>query len=342
MSSSLKQTFTGTLLDHKKGNWTGLRHKGKPQTRFTTKHDALRSGSELHFHRNFHQSNTYPAQAGYSRKTRMLRVLLCLLLAHLRTPVSSMSLTQPRISLSSSSECPLEPEVPPNSQRAGVNMGPQSLEVTKGHSFSMSCSTDPQYPGGFFQLLFSGSNTRNGSAVNHSACFPFPEADYSHQGNYSCVYRLNHTFVSDQTEPVVVIVKAPWLLILIAASGSVLPFILLLSIFVIWRRCLGNRHRKSSINEDAMNPDGEVRYATNEPVEDDERDYESLDDEDTGDYVNTATLGGSEENLDEEEDYVNTATLGDGEDDYECTENYSEHSDGDDYVNVDPLGAGTF
>ena len=118
-----------------------------------------------------------------------------------------MSLTQPRISLSSSSECPLEPEVPPNSQRAGVNMGPQSLEVTKGHSFSMSCSTDPQYPGGFFQLLFSGSNTRNGSAVNHSACFPFPEADYSHQGNYSCVYRLNHTFVSDQTEPVVVIVK---------------------------------------------------------------------------------------------------------------------------------------
>ena len=85
MSSSLKQTFTGTLLDHKKGNWTGLRHKGKPQTRFTTKHDALRSGSELHFHRNFHQSNTYPAQAGYSRKTRMLRVLLCLLLGKVST-----------------------------------------------------------------------------------------------------------------------------------------------------------------------------------------------------------------------------------------------------------------
>ncbi|KAI4887691.1 hypothetical protein NFI96_025015, partial [Prochilodus magdalenae] len=87
----------------------------------------------------------------------------------------------------------------------------QGSEVTRGYSFSVICSTTPQYPGGFFHLKFSGFKTRTQSAVNHSATFFFPEADYVHQGNYSCVYEValsSRTFSSPPTELLEVTVKA--------------------------------------------------------------------------------------------------------------------------------------
>ncbi|KAL1278233.1 hypothetical protein QQF64_024906, partial [Cirrhinus molitorella] len=69
--------------------------------------------------------------------------------------------------------------------------GSQGPVITRGHSFTIICSTESQFPGGFFHL-FRGSNiTRSESAVNHSASFSFPEADYSHEGNYSCVYEVS-------------------------------------------------------------------------------------------------------------------------------------------------------
>ncbi|XP_053534066.1 deleted in malignant brain tumors 1 protein isoform X2 [Ictalurus punctatus] len=84
-------------------------------------------------------------------------------------------------------------------------------EVTRGYSFSIICSTEPQYPGGSFNLNFSGSNiTSTQSAVNHSAVFLFPEADFVHQGNYSCTYEVNvssHTFTSATTEQLEITVK---------------------------------------------------------------------------------------------------------------------------------------
>ncbi|KAF4070209.1 hypothetical protein AMELA_G00294660, partial [Ameiurus melas] len=85
-------------------------------------------------------------------------------------------------------------------------------EVTRGYSFSIICSTEPQYPGGSFHLKFSRSNiTRTQSAVNHSAVFLFPEADFVHQGNYSCVYEVfvsSRTFTSTTTELQEITVKA--------------------------------------------------------------------------------------------------------------------------------------
>ncbi|KAK3520148.1 hypothetical protein QTP70_016255 [Hemibagrus guttatus] len=90
--------------------------------------------------------------------------------------------------------------------------GPEGPEMTRGYDFSIICSTNPQYPGGFFHLGFSGSNiTRTQSAVNHSAVFLFPEADFDHQGNYSCTYEVNvfsRTFTSTTSEPLLVTVKA--------------------------------------------------------------------------------------------------------------------------------------
>ncbi|KAG9264038.1 deleted in malignant brain tumors 1 protein-like, partial [Astyanax mexicanus] len=89
----------------------------------------------------------------------------------------------------------------------------QEQEVTRGYSFSIICSTQPQYPGGSFHLRFnSGSSITKitKSAVNHSATFVFGEADYVHQGNYSCVYEVtvsSRTFSSNSTELLAITVK---------------------------------------------------------------------------------------------------------------------------------------
>ncbi|KAF4070153.1 hypothetical protein AMELA_G00296420 [Ameiurus melas] len=85
-------------------------------------------------------------------------------------------------------------------------------EVTRGYSFSIICSTEPQYPGGSFHLNLNGSNiTSTQLAVNHSAVFLFFEADFAHQGNYSCIYEVNvssRTFTSATTEMLEITVKA--------------------------------------------------------------------------------------------------------------------------------------
>ncbi|XP_026109833.1 uncharacterized protein LOC113082386 [Carassius auratus] len=68
------------------------------------------------------------------------------------------------------------------------HVGPQGPVITRGHSFTIICNADSQYPGGSFHLFRGSSITRTESAVSHSASFFFPEADFSHEGNYSCVY----------------------------------------------------------------------------------------------------------------------------------------------------------
>ncbi|KAB5553613.1 hypothetical protein PHYPO_G00040590 [Pangasianodon hypophthalmus] len=89
--------------------------------------------------------------------------------------------------------------------------GPDGAEVIRGYGFSIVCSIEPQYPGGSFHLDFSGSNiTKTQSAVNHSATFLFPEADFVIQGNYNCSYEVNvssRTFTSTTTEPLTITVK---------------------------------------------------------------------------------------------------------------------------------------
>ncbi len=71
------------------------------------------------------------------------------------------------------------------------DVGPQGPVITRGHSFTIICSTQSQYPGGSFHLFRGSSITRTESAVSHSASFFFPEADYSHEGIYSCVYEVS-------------------------------------------------------------------------------------------------------------------------------------------------------
>ncbi|XP_071264700.1 uncharacterized protein [Salvelinus alpinus] len=95
----------------------------------------------------------------------------------------------------------VQPDISLTDSMGGVSRGHQGPEVFRGYSFTITCSTQPQYPGGSFLLTFTGSNrTQTQPAVNHSAAFLFPAADDSHQGNYSCVYDnyvFSHNFSSE-------------------------------------------------------------------------------------------------------------------------------------------------
>ncbi|XP_022598125.1 scavenger receptor cysteine-rich type 1 protein M130-like [Seriola dumerili] len=105
--------------------------------------------------------------------------------------------------------------------------------VFMGSNFTISCSIQPQYPGGFFQLTFTSSGTTQNytqPAVNHSGHFLFPAAEPAHQGSYSCVYHIHvfsHNFssesrwlsltVSDPTGPIIRLVVLPLSLLLVIA-----------------------------------------------------------------------------------------------------------------------------
>ncbi|XP_062407986.1 immunoglobulin superfamily member 1-like [Sardina pilchardus] len=130
-----------------------------------------------------------------------------------RTRVSSREFTSPQSATVSLFVIVVlvQPNISLSASDGGLFWGPQGPEVTWGHSLSLICSTEPQLQGGSFHLIFDGSNsTRTQLAINHSASFYIPEADYSHQGNYSCVYEVtvsSRTFKSTQTAPLTVIVR---------------------------------------------------------------------------------------------------------------------------------------
>ncbi|XP_014059927.1 uncharacterized protein [Salmo salar] len=177
--------------------------------------------------------------------------------------VTKVVLLQPNISLS-----------PPN---GGMFWEPHGPEVIRGHSFSITCSIQPQYPGGLFYLDFSGSNrTETTPAVNHSASFHFPVAEYTDQGKYSCSYGVNistRSFRSAKNELAVTIRAFMVPIIVSGGTGGVaLLFLLLLVICLVSRRsrkpsteidqseCIDNRHNRGKDNkveeeEDYVNVD---------------------------------------------------------------------------------------
>ncbi|XP_028422074.1 uncharacterized protein LOC114547042 [Perca flavescens] len=97
----------------------------------------------------------------------------------------------------------LQPNISVSSMNGVSEAQQQGFQVFRGSTFTISCSIQPQYPGGSFQLTFTSANSAHNStqpAVNHSANFLFPAAEPSHQGTYSCVYHLyvfSHNFSSE-------------------------------------------------------------------------------------------------------------------------------------------------
>ncbi|XP_064866109.1 uncharacterized protein LOC135564647 [Oncorhynchus nerka] len=173
----------------------------------------------------------------------------------------------------------LQPNISLNAPNGGMFWGLQGPEVTRGHSFSITCSIQPQYPGGLFCLKFSGSNrTETEPAVNHSASFHFPVADYTDQGNYSCVYEVNVStlsFHSTKTELLTVSIRAS--IVPVIASGAICGLLLLLLLLIpclVWRK-ISSREQSIMINprETANNIStyGNTVVAASE--ENDEEDY---------------------------------------------------------------------
>ncbi|KAL2096559.1 hypothetical protein ACEWY4_008707 [Coilia grayii] len=200
----------------------------------------------------------------------------------------------------------VQPNISVRAPDGGLFWGPQGPEVTRGHSLSILCSTEAQYQGGSFHLLFDGSNTtRTQSALNHSASFYIPELDHSHQGNYSCVYEVtvsSHTFSSNQTEPLTLFVKAS--LVPIIASGAVCGLFILMVIpaviYLVKRKTLSEEHTPQMISSAPSGSGSANTYgAPNRPGDTSEN--ENI-------YMNTAELA------DNRHDYKGAAD--DLEDDY--------------------------
>ncbi|XP_043091810.1 deleted in malignant brain tumors 1 protein [Puntigrus tetrazona] len=190
--------------------------------------------------------------------------------------------------------------------------GSQGPVITRGHSFTIICSTQSQHPGGSF-LLFRGSDiTGTESDVNLSSSFFFPEADYSHEGNYSCVYEVSvssRSFRSSASDLLLITITASLLPVIGAAVSAVLLLLSGLIIFLLLKRRRQQRNTETVLKFSFRNgTDNTYAGAShgNKNEEDDEDDYENAElyfknnncDDSEEDYVNPDTY-------DSEEDYVN-------------------------------------
>ncbi|XP_039905175.1 uncharacterized protein LOC120744708 isoform X2 [Simochromis diagramma] len=127
------------------------------------------------------------------------------------------------------------PSISLTSPNAGLVWGPEGAQITKGYSFVLTCSINSTFSSGHFILSFSGSNLTE-PAVNNSASFSFPVAEYEHQGNYSCVYEVTvstRTFRSAETAPITVIIKLSLMPLVSSVSVVILLLLLLLLLAVL-------------------------------------------------------------------------------------------------------------
>ncbi|TDH13423.1 hypothetical protein EPR50_G00057310 [Perca flavescens] len=139
----------------------------------------------------------------------------------------------------------LQPNISVSSSMVGASEEDQQegFQVFWGSNFTISCSIQPQYPGGSFQLTFTSSNSAHNytqPAVNHSAHFLFPAAEPAHQGSYSCVYHLyvfSHNFSSESHVLSLSVMDLRPLII----RAIILPLILLVVNTSLYFYCRANR-----------------------------------------------------------------------------------------------------
>ncbi|XP_042577315.1 uncharacterized protein LOC109093679 [Cyprinus carpio] len=215
-----------------------------------------------------------------------------------------------------------QPSISHSASDGGFHEGPQGPVITRGHSFTIICSTQSQLPGGSFHL-FRGSNiTRTESAVSHSASFFFPEADYSHEGNYSCVYEVSvssRSFRSSASELLLITITASLLPVIGAAVSAVLLLLSVLIIILLLKRRQKQRNKETHSKCSFMKDQAASHRSKNE--EDDEAVYENFE---------------LDENMDHDEseqDYINVDS---GHSEQDCIDVDSDHSE-QDYINVDSM-----
>ncbi|XP_067332600.1 uncharacterized protein [Channa argus] len=201
----------------------------------------------------------------------------------------TVSLQQPIISLTS-------PD-------GGLVLGPEGAEVTRGYNFVITCSIYSTYPEGRFFLIFSGSNiTDTKSAVNYSASFNFPAAEYEHQGNYSCVYEVTlstRRFNSTGTAPINIIIKVPLLLLVSSVAAGSLLLLLLVSlvVFLVCRRRRRRQDKQPAVLIFSQVPVG----VHNDYEEEEDDDYVNVDQMESKDIKEEVATVENEDSNDYEE-----------------------------------------
>ncbi|XP_034062819.1 deleted in malignant brain tumors 1 protein-like [Gymnodraco acuticeps] len=133
-----------------------------------------------------------------------------------------------------------------SSPHAMVVYSPDKISVTRGSSFSVTCSTHSIYPGGFFYLTKSHNNVTEpvpafGYSIHYLTTFTFPEIDYENQGDYRCIYGVNMSSMSFSSVPS----KSLQVSVVAASSSSVttgwvvgLLLVLLVGVlgYLMWRK----------------------------------------------------------------------------------------------------------
>ncbi|XP_076852115.1 uncharacterized protein LOC143504704 isoform X1 [Brachyhypopomus gauderio] len=199
------------------------------------------------------------------------------------------------------------PNISFSSPDGRFQLGPQRSEVTRSHSFSIICSTEPQYPGGSFHLEFSGSNiSRTQSADNHSSTFIFPEVDFDSQGNYSCFYEVDVsglTFTSNNTEVLVITVKASLALFIGFGVTAALLIILLIILAPVSICFIKRRKEQNQIDEKLEHRKCEDFQLGARNTYDFPRGLDKVDDDD--DYENADIFQQRENSQDSDDDYIN-------------------------------------
>ncbi|KAL1278235.1 hypothetical protein QQF64_024908 [Cirrhinus molitorella] len=183
--------------------------------------------------------------------------------------------------------------------------GPQGPVITRGHSFTIICSTESQFPGGSFHLFRASNITRSESAVNHSASFFFPEADYSHEGNYSCVYEASissRSFCSSASELLLITITASLAPVIGAAVSAVLLLLSVLIIILLLKRRQKQRNKETHLKCSFTKGQAALHIMKNgddEPDYENVRHHENMDHDDSEpDYINV-------DSDHSEEDYIN-------------------------------------
>ncbi|XP_034092190.1 scavenger receptor cysteine-rich type 1 protein M130-like [Gymnodraco acuticeps] len=146
-----------------------------------------------------------------------------------------------------------QPNISVSSSMYGVSGAQQQgSQVFRGSTFTISCSIQPQYPGGSF-LLSSSTHNYTQPAVNHSAHFLFPAAEPAHQGSYSCVYHVSafsQDFSSESRLLSVTVTGVPSDPEPFIIRAVVLPLTLLLVTVGLYFYCKATRGRRPSRQED--------------------------------------------------------------------------------------------
>ncbi|KAF1380092.1 hypothetical protein PFLUV_G00182890 [Perca fluviatilis] len=246
-----------------------------------------------------------------------------------------------------------QPSISLTSPNRGLVWGPEGAQITRGFSFVFTCSTSSHYPGGVFHLIFSGSNLTNTEpAVNQSASFSFPVAEYEQQGNYSCVYEVtlsSRRFTSTQTAQISVAIKMHLLPLVssVAAGGLLLLLLVLVVVCLVCKRRRRAKHTGALVQTQLA---ARVRNDYEEEYEDNEADYENVDpvdtkknlkeeagkweEEETNDYVEPE----SDEDHDYEEAGPSASIIKTNKVYFSVEENSEQEEDNeDDYENVDPM-----